>query len=112
VRSILYDKTHQCVVHGLNLCEVYYDMHRTYGEQPAEALIDSLMAAGLIPSEDLTRDLWRTAGRIKAVRKKVSLADCFAIALAQSLGGTVLTCDHHEFEAIATAGDCAVTFIR
>jgi predicted nucleic acid-binding protein len=57
-------------------------------------------------------DSWRTAGRLKAIYKRVSLADCFAIALAQSLGGTVLTCDHHEFDAIAAANLCAVTFIR
>ncbi len=43
---------------------------------------------------------------------KVSLADSFAIALAQRMDGTVLTSDHHEFDRIADESVCNVKFIR
>ena len=38
-------------------------------------------------------------GRLKA-RGGISLADCFCIALAQSLPADVVTSDHHEFDAL------------
>jgi hypothetical protein len=34
------------------------------------------------------------------------------VALANKLGATVLTADHHEFDALAERGVCAVGFIR
>ena len=48
---------------------------------------------------------------IKA-ENKASLADCFAIALARELKGSVLTSDHHEFDKIAADNVCSVEFIR
>jgi len=39
------------------------------------------------------------AGRLKA-SYKMSLADSIALATAIVLGGTLLTSDHHEFDAI------------
>jgi hypothetical protein len=40
------------------------------------------------------------------------MADCFAIALSNIVGGTALTSDHSEFDPIAAAGICNITFIR
>jgi predicted nucleic acid-binding protein len=42
----------------------------------------------------------------------MSLADAFAVALTQRLGGTLVTSDHHEFDAIAEEDVCPVLFIR
>jgi predicted nucleic acid-binding protein len=47
-----------------------------------------------------------------AVHRKVSLADCCAIALTNRVGGTLLTSDHHELDPIASLGVCSITFIR
>ena len=44
--------------------------------------------------------------------RRVSLADCFAIALALLENGTVLTSDHHELDPIAQADLCPIRFIR
>ena len=98
--------------HVLNLCEVFYDLHRRGGEPAATEAMADLEGLGVEVHEESPSTLWQSAARIKAIHRRVSLADCFAIALAQSLGGTVLTTDHHEFDAIAAAGVCVVEFIR
>jgi hypothetical protein len=51
-------------------------------------------------------------GRLKAVHRKVSLADCCAMALTNRVGGTLLTTDHHELDALALLGVCPMKFIR
>lgn len=56
--------------------------------------------------------LWRSAGRLKAKWKRVSLADCIALALAVQEQGCLLTSDHHELEAVAQSGDCTIEFFR
>jgi PIN domain nuclease of toxin-antitoxin system len=112
VEEIMTNPGHTCYVHAINLCEVYYDAHRTFGEPAAIEILNDLSRMGVITNTDLSRAFLYRAGRIKAVHRRVSLADCFAIALAQSLNGNVLTCDHHEFDAVAAANLCPVTFIR
>ncbi len=65
----------------------------------------------IVERTDFDQSLWQEAGRLKA-KGKVSLADCFALALTNRVGGTLLTSDHHELDAIAAAGICNITFIR
>lgn len=43
---------------------------------------------------------------------KVSLADCFAMALTNRMQADLYTSDHHEFDPIAASGICSVKFIR
>jgi hypothetical protein len=52
-------------------------------------------------SAEFGTEFWQTVGTIKAIHRRVSLADCFAVALANRLGATVPTAYHHEFEALA-----------
>ena len=59
----------------------------------------------------MDRMFWQEVGRYKATNK-ASLADCTAIALANRVGGELVTSDHHEFDAIAANGVCRVRFIR
>jgi len=56
--------------------------------------------------------MWRQAGTLKAIHRRVSLADCFAIALAQTLGATLITADHHEFDALLDKAVREIKFIR
>jgi predicted nucleic acid-binding protein len=112
VQEILVDSTHQCLAHALNLCEVYYDFYRLSGEKAAREAIRDLMAIGVQLREDLSTEFWQGVGTLKARERRISLADCFAVTLAQVLGGSVLTSDHHEFDQLAARGVCAVTFIR
>jgi predicted nucleic acid-binding protein len=67
---------------------------------------------GVVLEDAWSSALWRSAGQLKAEWRRVSLADCFALALAIHGGGTLVTSDHHELEPIARAGLCPFLFIR
>ena len=101
-----------CFAHAVNLCEVYFDGMRVDGEVKAEALIRDLMDAGVTIRSGVDEDFWKDVGQIKASIGRVSLADCFAIALARRLNVAVVTPNHHEFDKIAAHETCAVEFIR
>ena len=101
----------QCVAHSINLCEVYDDFYRAGGEPAAKGAIADLEAADVMERADFDQAFWQDAGKLKA-RGGISLDGCFAIALTNRPGGTLLTSDHHEMDPIAAAGICPVTFIR
>lgn len=113
VRQALEAEENICFVHALNLCEVYYDCLRCYGAPQSENLLSNLAEAGLVIREDMDIDFWKAAGVLKA-RGRISLADCFAVALAEREDAVLLTSDRHEFEPLlATPGFTAkVQFIR
>lgn len=106
------DVNSQCLAHAINLCEVYYDAVRDSGEAHAQSALNDLRAMRVIERNDFDQAFWQETGRLKAVHRKVSLADCCAIALTNRVGGTLLTSDHHEFEPITALGVCPLTFIR
>jgi hypothetical protein len=66
---------------------------------------------GLGERDDIDGPFWKNVGKLKA-QGNISLADCFAISLTNRVGGTLLTSDHHELDAVAAAGICPITFIR
>ena len=99
VRQALESGDNVCLVHAVNLCEVYYDCLRCYGDDPAEKLLTGFIEAGLIFRNDMDVDFWKGAGRLKA-RGRISLADCFAIALAVREDAVLMTSDRHEFEPL------------
>ena len=111
VEALLNDSAAVCYAHAVNLCEVFYDSLRTTDEIQAHQAIDDLYTAGVIEQRDLSRSFWESTGKLKS-RGRISLADCFCIALAQSLGGEVVTSDHHEFDLLAQLGIVPIRFIR
>src|SRR3954453_19264671 len=72
-----------CSAHALNLCEVYYDFWRASNQNVAEAAIAELAGLGIEGRTDRESQFWSEVGRLKAVYRKVSLADCCALALAK-----------------------------
>lgn len=98
--------------HSINLCEVYYQGWRFGGKDEADNAMDDLNYLGVKERNDLDADLWQEAGRIKAIFRRVSLANCLAIALTNRVGGSLVTSDHHELEAIAAARVCPILFFR
>jgi predicted nucleic acid-binding protein len=112
VSVILADPAHECLAHALNLCEVYYDFYRANGEIAARDAINDIFALGVEIRDDISTEFWQAAGALKATHRRISLADCFAVALAQTAAGTVLTSDHHEFDSLAARGVCAISFIQ
>jgi PIN domain nuclease of toxin-antitoxin system len=112
VEQAMLEVNSQCMAHSINMCEVFYNVHRDSGETVAIDATDDLRAVGVIERNDSDQTFWQEVGKLKAVQKKVSLADCCAIALTNRVGGTLLTSDHHELDPIAAAGICSITFIR
>lgn len=112
VEALLGSGIDTCLVHAVNLCEAYYDFVRASDVGRADELIAGLMDTGLVVREDMDAAFWQRAGLYKANVKRVSLADCFCMALADRLDAEIVTADHHEFDTIAEQGLCRVTFIR
>jgi uncharacterized protein with PIN domain len=112
VAEILKDSGNRCLIHAVNACEVYYDIYRRSGEADASALEGILATTGIELVETIPTTLWRTAGKLKAEWRRVSLANCLALALALLENGTVLTTDHHELDPLAQAEICPIRFIR
>jgi predicted nucleic acid-binding protein len=111
VRQLLRDTSNTCYAHAVNLCEVYYGFARPLGEPAAQQLIQDLYAVRVIPREDLDQPFWRDAGHLKVVAR-VSLADCFGMALARREGCELVTSDHHELDPLVPLGLCQILFIR
>jgi PIN domain nuclease of toxin-antitoxin system len=111
VDQAIQDANSSCVVHAINLCEVYYDAHRRSGEAVADSVVADLATVGVTVRDDLDEAFWKEAGKLKA-GGGISLPDCFGITLTNRIGGTFLTADHGELDKIAAAGTCNITFIR
>jgi uncharacterized protein with PIN domain len=112
VEALLEQDGCRCVIHILNVCEVYYHIYRRAGEKRAAELTDVLKSNGFKLEDTLLTALWQKAGQIKAEWRKVSLSDCFALALTIQEGATLVTSDHHELDPLAQAGLCSFRFIR
>lgn len=112
VQNLLDDRPESNYVHALNLCEVYYDFWRASNREAAESAISDLLAIGIQERNDLDSAFWREVGRIKAVHRRVSLADCCALALAERLGAALATADRHEFQPLVAKGPWQIAFIR
>lgn len=101
VRRALESGNNVCLVHAVNLCEVYYDCLRCYGNDLTDKLLDDFIETGLIIREDMDVDFWKAAGKLKA-RGRISLADCYAIALSLREDAVLMTSARHEFEPLLT----------
>ncbi len=112
VDELLADRSNVGFVHSIKLCEVFYHVRRTYGEQAAQDTYEAIQRLRLNIREDMDEDLWQAAARIKADHARVSLADCLCIALANRVGAEVVSSDPHEVETLAAAQVCKVRFIR
>ena len=111
-KQALLDSESQCYAHALNLCEVFYDFHRASGRHEALQAIADLARIGVTEDANLAPGVWQGAGTLKANLRRVSLADCFAIELAERMRGTILTADHHEFDALVGQPRYSIRFIR
>lgn len=112
VEGLLDPRANRCLFSPINACEVYYDLLRREYRVGADALELILGAYGLQIVGTQPPDIWRTAGKLKAQWRRVSLADCFGMALAIHEGGTFVTSDHKELDAVAQAKVCPIRFFR
>src|SRR5437867_615864 len=82
-----------CYAHVVNLCEVYYDFVRNHDSSTAQQAIQDLLTGGVVPRDDIDTDFWQHIGDLKVKPGKLSLADCFALALASRLDANLVTSD-------------------
>ena len=99
------------VMNKINLLEVYYDLYRSYDKEHANAFITSINQSPIAVQKEISDDIFAEAGRLKA-SYKISLADSFALAQAIVLRGSLVTCDHHEFDAIEGKESIKFAWIR
>jgi PIN domain nuclease of toxin-antitoxin system len=118
VAGLLADQDNVCRIHAINLCEVYYDTLRVAAkldpatsQSQAQGDVAKVIAAGVELREDIDEAFWQMVGQFKVSPGKISLADCFALALAIRTGATLVTSDH-EFDRIVPLGLCPILFIR
>ena len=74
-------------------------------------MLADLALVGVQTAREMDDDFLKEVGRLK-VKHKISLADCFAIALKQRCDAEMFTADHHEFDPIVAAGESGIVFIR
>ena len=111
VDALLDDPDTVCYAHAINLVEVYYDAVRRMGAKAARTLLKELAEEGIKTRRDMGAAFLRRVGDLKALGK-LSLADCFCIALAQAVGADLYTSDHHEFDRLVPLGLYSIVFIR
>jgi PIN domain nuclease of toxin-antitoxin system len=99
------------IIHAINLCEVYYDFIRASGVADANLVMRAIAQVGVKSRTATDEKLWKQAGQLKAAGR-LSIADCFAVALARRVRGELVTADHREFDPIGSQGICRITFIR
>jgi predicted nucleic acid-binding protein len=116
IESYFLDESLTCLAHAVNISEVYYIFARDGGEVVASQAMEDLRSTGLVVREEMDDALLRSVAFLKAKLMRggsqISLADCYAAALAQRVGATVVTSDHREFGPVADQGFCRVDFFR
>jgi hypothetical protein len=105
-------RSNECFAHSIDLCEVFYDFHRASGLADAMGALRDVALAGVVERNDMNPELWHSEGTLKSVHRRISLADCFALALSQKLDATLLTSDRHELGALTEQVACSIQFIR
>ena len=74
-------------------------------------MLSNVKALSIRIVSDIDEALFCEAGRLKA-SYKISLADAFALAQTKVVGGTLLTADQHEFDAVETSEPIRFLWIR
>lgn len=118
VERLLLDAGSDCLVHGVNLVEVYYQIAHKSGSAAAEEVLADLQEVGLQIREDLDDGLRRSAGdlRVLVLRspgpRRGSIADSLCAALAERESCPVVTSDLRDFEPLVNVGRCTVQTFR
>ncbi len=110
--GLLAEEGSRSTIHALNACEVDYDFLRRGHAEAAARVVETLEHIGVEVVCRLDRDLWQLAGKLKAEFRRISLADCIAVAHAATSESTLVTTDHHELDRLAAAGPYKFWFLR
>lgn len=111
VEEYLLNDDYECMIHGVNICEVYYGFFRSESEAFAQEIVYKLQKSGVIIDDDMTMNFWQQVARHEATITRISLADCFALALASRESAVLVTSDREEFEPVVPLNICQINFI-
>lgn len=98
-RVLLKDSNNRFFIHSVNLGEVYYDSLRISGKEKARELFGDIARLPISIIWTLDVPFIELVGKYKT-SFSISYADSFVLALAEREAGTVISTDHHEFDAI------------
>ena len=97
---------------AINLLEIAYDAVRRSGQpDSARDVLETVRHLSISIRRDIDDDVLEMAAHFKA-RFRISLADSVALAVAVVCDAPLVTCDHHEFDAIEAAGITRFLWIR
>lgn len=97
---------------AVNLLEIAYDSIRRSGDpQAGRELLDVVYQLPIRIHWQIDDEVFQHAARFKA-SCRISLADSFALALAETLNAAVVTTDHHEFDPLEAKGSARFIWIR
>lgn len=111
VAALLIEHEATVCAHAANLCEVFYDQIREYGEASALEVMAKLESLGITSRTDFDAAFWQEIGRLK-VAFPLSFCDCIGLALAKRLDADFYTSDRGEMEAVDNQGEIGIVFIR
>jgi predicted nucleic acid-binding protein len=98
-------------VHASTLYEVYYQYLRDEGVELAQATWQDVTTMPVQMHYTFDEAFLQQAAEFKA-RHRMSVADSFLLAQAKRLNASVITSDHHEFDAVEQAGLGQFTWMR
>lgn len=96
---------------SINLYEVYYDALRHKPLEEAKKLLADMYTLPITIVEKLDRPLIQLAAYYKTTYS-MSVADSFALALATQLDASLVSTDHHEFDAVDKSDEVAFFWLR
>ena len=105
------NKATTIIIHTATIAEVYYDFLRASGKLRADNVLADTYKLPLKILSETTPELIQYIGYFKT-HYKISFADCFVLATAKIHNATVVTSDHHEFDAVEKNGDVSFEWIR
>ena len=104
------DSNAKIIMNRVNLLEVYYGFYNADGKEYAEKILSDIEQS-VVSITEFDEVLFPIAGRLKA-SYKISLADSIALAQAITIGGELLTTDHHEFDVIENQEPIVFHWVR
>jgi len=113
IKSILEknDTEVKVYLHAASLAEVYYDFLRSSNKEEADLSVSVSINLPVEIIEIIDRNLIEWIGYFKT-HYKISFADCFVLATAKIYNATIVTSDHHEFDAVEKNGEVSFEWIR
>jgi PIN domain nuclease of toxin-antitoxin system len=99
------------LMHKVNFLEVYYYIHKRYGEKVALKFFEDIKISPINLSIEITDNILIKAGRLKSLYK-MSLADSIGLAEAIINKGYFVTADHHEIDVVEKNENLDVIWIR